>query len=82
MSKISAFVDSFLQSAADNNSLINLFEKTPEKVQEIENPVEEFTFREYQYEMFENGKGRNSIIYLETGMGKTLIIIMLMWHQL
>jgi len=50
-------VDSFLQSAADNNTLINLFEKPPENVKEIENPVEEFTFREYQYEMFENGKG-------------------------
>lgn len=30
-------------------------------------------------DLFEKGKGKNSIIYLETGLGKTLVIIMLMW---
>jgi len=30
--------------------------------------------------MYEKGKDKNSIIYMETGTGKTLILIMLLWH--
>jgi endoribonuclease Dicer len=41
-----------------------------------------FEIREYQLELYKKGRGKNSIIYLETGTGKTLILIMLMWHQL
>lgn len=33
--------------------------------------------REYQREIFENCKDKNSIIFLETGTGKTLISILL-----
>ena len=33
-------------------------------------------------ELYEKGIGKNSIIYLETGLGKTLVIIMLMWDRL
>lgn len=30
--------------------------------------------------LYEQGRGNNSIIYLETGTGKTLVLVMLMWH--
>lgn len=38
--------------------------------------------REYQKEIFENCKEKNSIIFLETGTGKTLISILLINHYL
>jgi endoribonuclease Dicer len=38
--------------------------------------------RKYQIEIFEKAKNQNSIIYVETGKGKTFISIMLMAHFL
>ena len=38
--------------------------------------------REYQKEIFENCKDRNSIIFLETGTGKSLISILLIDYYL
>jgi superfamily II DNA or RNA helicase len=44
---------------------------------EEEARVEIEEIREYQREIFENCKDKNSIIFLETGTGKTLISILL-----
>lgn len=41
-----------------------------------------YEIREYQKEIFENCKDKNSIIFLETGTGKTLISIMLIDYYL
>lgn len=41
-----------------------------------------FTIRSYQQQLYQQGKGTNSIIYMETGCGKTLVILMLMFHQI
>ena len=38
--------------------------------------------RDYQKKIFEKAKNQNSIIYVETGKGKTFISIMLMAHHL
>ena len=38
--------------------------------------------REYQKEIFENCKDKNSIIFLETGTGKSLISILLIDYYL
>ncbi|KAM3141828.1 hypothetical protein pb186bvf_006150 [Paramecium bursaria] len=48
---------------------------------EIKND-EEIVYRDYQLDIFDKAKDQNSIIYLETGMGKTLIMIMVMWQKL
>lgn len=38
--------------------------------------------RNYQQQLYEDATKENSIIYLETGTGKTLITVMLVWHYL
>lgn len=40
-------------------------------------PVEDFTARAYQIDLFEKAIECNSIIYLPTGAGKTYIAVML-----
>lgn len=54
--------------------------KTKMKIAEKENLADEFQLskpKEYQIELLEEAKKQNSIIFLETGMGKTYIAILL-----
>jgi endoribonuclease Dicer len=43
----------------------------------MEKEIEEFSPREYQMELLEIVKRKNSILYLPTGSGKTYIAILL-----
>lgn len=53
------------------------------KIEEVDHYKETIQeIREYQKEIFENCKEKNSIIFLETGTGKTLISIMLIDYYL
>lgn len=51
-----------------------------EEYQDIKEEITEI--REYQREIFENCKDKNSIIFLETGTGKSLISILLIDYYL
>lgn len=45
-------------------------------------PVEHHQLRDYQLLLFEKSKGKNSIIYLPTGTGKTMVAITAMYYTL
>jgi len=49
---------------------------------DISEEDQKFTFREHQIYFYEKSKDQNSIVFLETGTGKTIIAIMLIWHHL
>ena len=59
----------------EDSDKINELAKKVEKLN-IEKP-KRFQPRDYQIKVFEKAKGRNSIIYMETGKGKTIVSIML-----
>ena len=48
----------------------------------FENEKNKFTERKYQLELFEKAKNQNSIVVLETGTGKTMIAIYLIYYHL
>ena len=50
--------------------------------EEISNKKQILKPRDYQQKIFDRAKNQNSIIYVETGKGKTFISIMLMSHYL
>ena len=60
-------------------------EEDSDKINDLAEKVEKlnigkpkrFQPRDYQIKVFEKAKGRNSIIYMETGKGKTIVSIML-----
>ena len=45
-------------------------------------PVSKLVLRDYQNILFKNSKNRNSIIYLPTGSGKTMVSIASMYYYL
>ena len=59
------------------NRVSNYMQKEYEDYKEEINEI-----REYQKEIFENCKDKNSIIFLETGTGKSLISILLIDYYL
>ena len=69
--------DNFFRSK-DNNNINNLNEQMENLNIINDNEKKEIIPREYQKKIFEKCKNQNSIIYMETGKGKTLISIMLM----
>ncbi|CAK63262.1 unnamed protein product (macronuclear) [Paramecium tetraurelia] len=79
---LSSLVDQMLSSISNNQEILNNKVNLLEEDDTIVDTIEEFEFRDYQIELYEKGIGKNSIIYLETGLGKTLVIIMLMWDRL
>ncbi|CAD8115305.1 unnamed protein product [Paramecium sonneborni] len=79
---LSQFIDQMLASISNNQEILNNNVCLVEDDDTIADTIEEFEFRDYQMELYEKGIGKNSIIYLETGLGKTLVIIMLMWNRL
>ncbi|CAD8120142.1 unnamed protein product [Paramecium sonneborni] len=81
-SSLSLLVDQMLFSISSNQEILNNTVRLAEDDDTIADTIEEFEFRDYQIELYEKGIGKNSIIYLETGLGKTLVIIMLMWDRL
>lgn len=69
-------------------NLLKLIHKRKNRIshyiqEEYDNYKEEINeIREYQKEIFENCKDKNSIIFLETGTGKSLISILLIDYYL
>jgi len=65
-------------------------EEDPDNINELAGKVEKlnignqkrFEPRDYQIKVFEKAKDKNSIIYMETGKGKTIVSIMLIAHFL
>ena len=66
------------QDMSDHEDEVQEISQNEKHIQE----AKAFTLRAYQLEIFKNAKDRNSIIYLETGTGKTVISIMLMNYYL
>ncbi|CAD8194784.1 unnamed protein product [Paramecium pentaurelia] len=79
---LSSLIDQMLSSISNNQEILNNTVRLIDEDDTIADTIEEFEFRDYQIELYEKGIGKNSIIYLETGLGKTLVIIMLMWDRL
>lgn len=69
------------QSLSDDDSSFNLMDN--DLFNEVYGEDQEVKqIREYQQEIFEKCRGKNSIIYLDTGTGKTFIAMMLAYHYL
>lgn len=67
--------DTVKETADEVMSIRSLMSKqTPDKI--VKNP------REYQIELFERAKQRNTIAVLDTGSGKTLIAVLLLRHTI
>ena len=62
-------------SFAKNESTL-IYQKNQSQIEEEKNYLQ-VKPRPYQVEMYEQARGKNSIIYMETGKGKTLISIMI-----
>ncbi|KAJ6787743.1 hypothetical protein PWT90_04002 [Aphanocladium album] len=72
------------QAKQDDDGIVPAESALSEKVSDEAAAVSALTVtpREYQNELFERAKKKNTIVVLDTGSGKTLIAIMLLQHVL
>ena len=70
------------EDLAKNNISLSFFENQESIDDEKQKPKKIWHPRPYQQQMFEQALNQNSIIYAETGKGKTFISIMLMANHL
>ena len=69
----------FNNNKESKNSINNLIENTEKlNIKEEQKKKKKLIPRDYQIKIYEKAKNQNSIIYVETGKGKTFISIMLM----